>query len=456
MTAPTASGRDVIWRLSLLYAATFLMFGVQIPFLPVWLGSRGLNDRDIALVLAAPQFLRVVSTPLVAHWADKSADFLGVLTASLIFNTVLAFTLIFVSGFAPIFVAVTLFSCGPGVVMPLTDTLTFAVLRTFNASRGAGAGRIEYGRVRTWGSAAFVVGNIVAGLFLSIASAAAIPFELAAFGAISIAAAFHAGPMRPLAHAAPHEEEQSPARAPWLLIVVFAAAALIQASHALVNTFGSLHWAREGHSGLYVGAAWAVGVVCETLFFAFGGRWVAGGDRAASFLVLGGATAIVRWFVMAGDPARCTPDRASRARLQLRRHAYGRDVPHLRARAARDARPRARLAERGFRGRRSDCGDAQRAALCVLGRDGLSRHGGPCGGRRRAGVVRRRAPASRTGRRLNQTAGALTMRRPAIRSARAAAFFSLDCSASILPSTRFTSRSALSGDKRSAGALPRP
>jgi PPP family 3-phenylpropionic acid transporter len=300
------SGRDVLWRMSLLYAATFLMFGVQIPFLPVWLGARGLDDRHIALVLAAPQFLRVVLTPLVARWADKSADFLGVLAASLVFMTVLAFTLIFISGFAPIFVAVTLISCGPGIAMPLTDALTFAALRTFNRLQGlagAGARRIEYGQIRTWGSAAFVVGNVVAGLFFSLASAAAIPIELAAFGLMSIAAAAYARPMRLLAHApAPHEAEQSPARVPGLLIVVFAASALIQASHALVNTFGSLHWAREGHSGLFVGAAWAIGVVCETLFFAFAGRWVAGGDRAAAFLVLGGATAILRWIVMASNP----------------------------------------------------------------------------------------------------------------------------------------------------------
>src|SRR5260370_5177291 len=198
MSAGT-SGRGVIWRMSLLYAAACLMFGVQIPFLPVWLGARGLDDRHIALVLAAPQFLRVVLTPLVARWADKSADFLGVLAASLVFMTVLAFTLIFISGFAPIFVAVTLVSCGPGIAMPLTDALTFAVLRTFNRLQGlagTGARRVGYGGIRTSGSAAFVVGNVVAGLFLSLASAAAIPFELAAFGLMSIAAAAYARPMR--------------------------------------------------------------------------------------------------------------------------------------------------------------------------------------------------------------------------------------------------------------------
>jgi PPP family 3-phenylpropionic acid transporter len=70
----------------------------------------------------------------------------------------------------------------------------------------------------------------------------------------------------------------------------------------LVNTFGSLHWAREGHSSAFIGAAWALGVVCETTFFAFVGRWVAGPERAAGLLALGGLTALARWLVMASDP----------------------------------------------------------------------------------------------------------------------------------------------------------
>jgi len=45
-----AAGR----RLSLVYAATFFEMGVQIPFLPVWLGARGLPDDQIAIILAAP------------------------------------------------------------------------------------------------------------------------------------------------------------------------------------------------------------------------------------------------------------------------------------------------------------------------------------------------------------------------------------------------------------------
>jgi MFS transporter, PPP family, 3-phenylpropionic acid transporter len=310
LTPPSRpSGRDIEIKLSLLYAATFLTFGVQIPFLPVWLGSRGLDDRHIALALATPQFLRVVSTPLLTRWADKSGDFHGFLTASLIFMTALAGALIFLGGFAPIFIAVTLFSCAQGLAMPLNDALTFAVLRAKDQWAPSAAplkrkGRaLDYGRVRKWGSAAFIVGNIVAGLFIGLTSVSAIPLGLASFSALSVGVAFYAAPLGALSQApAPNDPSPSKGRGLGALILVIAAAALIQSSHALVNTFGSLHWAREGHSSVFVGAAWAIGVVAETAFFGLAGRWVAGSDRAVALLALGGITAVLRWFVMAGDP----------------------------------------------------------------------------------------------------------------------------------------------------------
>jgi MFS transporter, PPP family, 3-phenylpropionic acid transporter len=311
LTAPSPlTGRAIEFRLALLYAATFLVLGVQSPFLPVWLGARGLDDQRIALVLAAPQFLRIVSTPLFARWADKRGDFVGVLAMSLVFMAMICVALIFVSSFAPIFIAVTLFFCAQGVAMPLNDALTFAVLRAQNqwralaaADEGGASRPLEYGRIRKWGSAAFILGNVVAGLFLSLTSVSAIPYGLAAFALMSVGAAFYAAPLGALAHAPTATESgASEARRLGPLVLVIAAAALIQASHVLVNTFGSLHWGREGHSSIFIGAAWALGVVCETTFFAFVGRWVAGPDRAVGLLALGGVTALLRWLVMASDP----------------------------------------------------------------------------------------------------------------------------------------------------------
>ncbi len=38
-------------RLSAFYAATFLVTGIQLPFWPIWLASRGLTAREIRLSL---------------------------------------------------------------------------------------------------------------------------------------------------------------------------------------------------------------------------------------------------------------------------------------------------------------------------------------------------------------------------------------------------------------------
>jgi len=296
--------------LSFVYAAAFFTFGMQLPFLPIWLGARGIDDSRIAIILATPQFLRVLSTPLVAGWADRRGDFVGTLAGSLIVMTVLSCALAVVSGFAPILVIVTLFTCAQGVAMPLADALTFAVLRaqTYGPGRPAAAGaaptiRLEYGGIRKWGSAAFIGGNIAAGVILSQTGVGMIPYGLAASALVSVGAALYAAPLGALAHAPPPgEAAQSGDGRLGLLFLVIGAATLIQTSHALLNTFGSLHWAREGHSDVFVGAAWAIGVASETTFFALAGRWFAGPDRAVALLALGGSTAALRWLVMASDP----------------------------------------------------------------------------------------------------------------------------------------------------------
>src|SRR4029079_17441592 len=69
---------------------------------------------------------------------------------------------------------------------------------------------------------------------------------------------------------------------------------LIQASHAVLYSFGSIHWRSLGFSGFDTGIFWAMGVSCEILLFSQSGRAI----RAVGpfgLLVLGGVAAIIRW-----------------------------------------------------------------------------------------------------------------------------------------------------------------
>ena len=63
-------------RLSAFYAAIFLVTGIQLPFWPVWLASRGLTAREIGVLLAAAIWVKVLATPRSApSVGDGSAAF---------------------------------------------------------------------------------------------------------------------------------------------------------------------------------------------------------------------------------------------------------------------------------------------------------------------------------------------------------------------------------------------
>src|SRR5262245_45536324 len=58
--------------LALMYAAVFGLYGIQLPYLPVWLSSRGLDAADIGVVTAAPLFVRILLLPAVGFLADRT------------------------------------------------------------------------------------------------------------------------------------------------------------------------------------------------------------------------------------------------------------------------------------------------------------------------------------------------------------------------------------------------
>jgi MFS transporter, PPP family, 3-phenylpropionic acid transporter len=293
--------QDAGLRLALVYAAIYFEMGVQIPFLPVWLAARGLNDDQIAVVLAAPLAARVVSTPLLTAFADRRRDAAGMLTAATIVLASACAILGFLHDFAALLAAVAILLCAQGLVMPLADALASMIL---HQDAEYGGRRLDYGRIRKWGSAAFIAGNLAGGVYLSFVSIGGATAALTATALIGVAAALH---IAPLAKGLQEKPPEIIAATRWRelgrLPLVVTAAAFIQTSHALVNTFGSIHWAREGHSSAFVGASWAIGVVCEVAVFALAGRWFAGADRAFALLALGGAMAILRWLVMASDPS---------------------------------------------------------------------------------------------------------------------------------------------------------
>lgn len=280
-------------RLAAFYAALFVLMGVQLPFLPVWLKARGLDSGLIGLALAVPMLTRVVAVPL----ATRTADRFDALRAALMLAGGASFAGYWLLALAPgagaLLASMALVSLAFTPVMPLADTY---------ALRGLTAQGRTYGPVRLWGSAAFVAGTFGAGLASDlIAARDLIWLIVAAGGGLALAALALAPLPEPARHPAlPQAARRSLLRDPVFLSVV-AGAALIQASHAVYYGFSALAWRAAGFGGGTIAALWALGVVAEIVLFAFQGR-LPPFFQPTVLLMVGALGGVLRWVGMALDP----------------------------------------------------------------------------------------------------------------------------------------------------------
>jgi PPP family 3-phenylpropionic acid transporter len=287
------------WCLGFLYAALFLVVGCYLPYMPVWLQWRGLDEDAIALLLAAPLFARILFTPAISFAADWS----GARRTVLIFlswGALLSFLLLWASGgFWQMLLATLLLAFNWTTMMPLIEAVAVSGVR----SEG-----LDYGRVRLWGSGSFILASVGAGLVIGKVGEGSIMPMLVLATLLTIAG-IHLLPRDVTERPAPAEpgsrrislaDAVKLAHSPSFLLFLLAAST-IQASHALYYAFGTLHWRAQGFADGTIGALWALGVVAEIGLFVVSGsllaRWGAG-----RMLMAAGAAAALRWGIMGFDP----------------------------------------------------------------------------------------------------------------------------------------------------------
>lgn len=284
-------------RVSLFYAAVFLIYGFHVPYLPLWLGWRGLTDSEIAIVTAAPFFLRLAVTPAIAVAADRAGNHGRFIIALAAIGLAAAVALGGMRGFWPILAASLAFALTTMTIMPLTETVAIGGVRAYG---------LDYGRMRLWGSMTFIFIGAVGGALVTAGGPQVIlPILVLAAGATTAASFVLPRPpgrdaSQTLGTHFSWRDVQQLVRSPLFLIFLFATGA-VQGAHAMFYTFGALHWQTQGISATWVGALWAVAVSAEVLLFAYSSAAlrILGPVR---LLLLGATSAIIRWLVMSVDP----------------------------------------------------------------------------------------------------------------------------------------------------------
>ena len=179
-------------RMAVLYAAVFAFAGIQMPFLPVWLEAKGLDAREIGLVLAAAMLARPVIVPAAMRLIDRYGWAKGPLVAAAWAACATFVTVALSDGFAAIIVAFAISALPQALVLPLADAY---------ALRGLAARERAYGPVRMWGSGAFIAANLGGGLVLERLGAAQVIWVLVAALAATALSATALVPLATRSHA---------------------------------------------------------------------------------------------------------------------------------------------------------------------------------------------------------------------------------------------------------------
>ena len=274
-------------RLALFYVAIFVVFGVQIPFWPLWLGARGLSAEELGVLFAVGQWVKAAANPLAGMAADRSGEPRRIM---LMLSCATAATFLFCL-WAQSFAALLLLSAAAGAflssLMPLGDNLALA---------GAYAGKLDYGRVRLWGSLAFIATLLIAGRVLEGRAADTVLYLLIGGAALTFAACFALPAGSALARRTRSPEWR--ALATPRMLVFLGAATLVQGSHSVLYIFGTLHWRALGISDTTIAVFWAEGTLAEVVLF-FWGAPLLRRIGPLGLIALGGGAGLVRWTVTA-------------------------------------------------------------------------------------------------------------------------------------------------------------
>lgn len=276
-------------RISLIFATLFVPLGTHLPYFPLWLQAKGFHAEQIAVILAAPMFLRVVTTPLLTALADRARDRADVYVA------LVASALLLSAGYflTPTYAMVLAVSLALTIVWtphsPIADSLALSGVRRFGSN---------YTGMRKWGSISYLFANVAGGFILSATGPGAVPVIIF----VSLAAALAAGLLAPRLgrprRSSPLSATDIQQSAPKLLNPYFLyfsiGVGVITASHAFLYGFVSIYWKSIGIGDSVVGLLWAWGVVSEVCMFMMFTRFF-GAFSVVTIMMMAGVGAVVRW-----------------------------------------------------------------------------------------------------------------------------------------------------------------
>jgi MFS transporter, PPP family, 3-phenylpropionic acid transporter len=280
----------------ILYAALYAAFGVASPFWPKFFETKDLTSQQIGLILGAAMVVRLAAGPLVGRLADLTRSLRLVLATCAALAAGMAAALSLANTFWLLLFITSLQAAA------LAPTTSIADALSVNAAKPQMAGKpFEYGWIRGSASAAFVLGTLIIGQFVSLSDLNPIIWmNVALLVAAAAATALLPGvnaQSEPRSSASPAVDDVHALLSISRFRILLVVSALVYGSHAMHDAFAVIRWSDAGMDASVISILWSEAVAAEVIVFLIIGPALLRriGPRGAA--ALAAVAGVIRWSV---------------------------------------------------------------------------------------------------------------------------------------------------------------
>ncbi|MCC3860646.1 3-phenylpropionate MFS transporter [Pseudemcibacter aquimaris] len=277
-------------RLSANYTSLYIYLGIFTPFWGLWLRAKGITPSEIGLIIAVPYLLKIFVAPMISQFADKREEYWRPIMFTAISGFVFFTLYFFGQGFWQFMLITILVNLTFPAITPLLETITVSQ---------AGKHNLDYGRIRSFGSFSFIAASVLFGWYLKENDTDDIIW------AVYLSLILLVVTISLLPRGNKKKKTDTPLVANPIksllsdndFLLFLLVVGLLQMSHGVYYSLGSLYWQEQGMGEDTIGILWGIGVIAEILFFVFCGKWVSNKPVMSIFALVGFLGAI-RWAVV--------------------------------------------------------------------------------------------------------------------------------------------------------------
>ncbi|MGL6056959.1 MAG: MFS transporter [Culicoidibacterales bacterium] len=268
-----------LWYFRIFYVLFFFSAAMIFSQTSVFLESKQLSGSEIGVILASISFAAMVSQPIIGIIADRLKNRRLILQLLFFVSAFFVLFLANTSGFLPLLILVFVFSLFLEPIFTLADTSIIEAAKYDE--------RVEYGKVRWFGSIAWGIGSLSLGIILQFFGGFSTAFTV--FAILMVIAGFMVGRF-------PNHQAKTTAKVEWhelghllknrhfIFICLFSI--FVGGVSLTANNYLALRLMNLGAAATIVGIAMFLPTLLEIISFNFSGKVIQRLGLKGSFLLV--------------------------------------------------------------------------------------------------------------------------------------------------------------------------